>query len=331
MVIKRINEFPEGSGSLTSDDIFLFMDDPSGSGITKKVSLTELSNAIGGGGGNPFDQNLNTTDFPTFSGVNLSNNSSLSQGSFDTNNGGNYGISLNCVVGYELNWQAGHLRNVVAGDATGTAQPIYIDSDIQFPGSGISYMAVDSSGITFPDGTSQNSANISSTNITNFDSAVSGLLPIVANSGDNRLLTSTGSTIGVNAESNATFDGTTLSVSGVFVATSGSFTQRLDAPLSYFTVSPAVSGTVNDWDPGSVADVIRTSGTARINGLVNTYSADVVLLYNVGTSGNITLTHASGTANNQFLVPWLGDYILSPNGGAALIVRDKVDNKWRIT
>lgn len=51
MPIKRINEFPEGSGSLSSDDIFLFMDDPSGSGITKRISLSDISGAIGGGGG----------------------------------------------------------------------------------------------------------------------------------------------------------------------------------------------------------------------------------------------------------------------------------------
>jgi hypothetical protein len=51
MPIKRINQFPEGSGSLSSDDVFLFMDDPSGSGITKKISLSQISSAIGGGGG----------------------------------------------------------------------------------------------------------------------------------------------------------------------------------------------------------------------------------------------------------------------------------------
>jgi hypothetical protein len=122
-----------------------------------------------------------------------------------------------------------------------------------------------------------------------------------------------------------------VSTSGNFVASSGSFTQRLDAPLSYFTVSPAISGTANDWNPSGVADIVRVSGSARINGLISTYGADALLLYNVGTSGDITLTHASGTANNQFLVPWLGDYVLEPNGGASLIVRDKVDNKWRIT
>lgn len=51
MPIKRINEFPDGDSSLSNDDIFLFMDDPSGSGVTKKISLSAISSTIGGGGG----------------------------------------------------------------------------------------------------------------------------------------------------------------------------------------------------------------------------------------------------------------------------------------
>jgi hypothetical protein len=51
MPIKRLNEFPAGGGSLTSDDVFIFMDDPSGNGTTKKITLSQLSSAIGGGGG----------------------------------------------------------------------------------------------------------------------------------------------------------------------------------------------------------------------------------------------------------------------------------------
>jgi hypothetical protein len=51
MPIKRLNEFPAGNGSLSNDDVFIFMDDPSGSGITKKITLSQLSSAIGGGGG----------------------------------------------------------------------------------------------------------------------------------------------------------------------------------------------------------------------------------------------------------------------------------------
>lgn len=46
MAVKTIDGFPDGSGSLTNDDIFIFMDDPSGESVTKKVSLSDLSAAI---------------------------------------------------------------------------------------------------------------------------------------------------------------------------------------------------------------------------------------------------------------------------------------------
>lgn len=46
MGIVRINQLPDGSGSLSSDDVFLFMDDPSNGGITKKISLNEIASAI---------------------------------------------------------------------------------------------------------------------------------------------------------------------------------------------------------------------------------------------------------------------------------------------
>jgi hypothetical protein len=48
MSIKRINEFPEGSGSLSNDDVFLFMDDVSNGGTTKKISLSQIGDIIGG-------------------------------------------------------------------------------------------------------------------------------------------------------------------------------------------------------------------------------------------------------------------------------------------
>jgi hypothetical protein len=51
-----------------------------------------------------------------------------------------------------------------------------------------------------------------SVDITDFNSAVSGLLPTISSSGDNRVLTSTGSINGINAESNLTFDGTNLTI-----------------------------------------------------------------------------------------------------------------------
>ena len=121
-----------------------------GNGVDVWSDLSPVAGSGGGGGGNPFDQSLNTYNFPTFSGVNLPNNSTLAQGSFDNNLTGNSGISLNCVVGYELNWQAGHLRNIVTGDNTGTPQVLYIDSPITYApaifslGSGVYSFTTDS-------------------------------------------------------------------------------------------------------------------------------------------------------------------------------------------
>lgn len=66
-----------------------------------------------------------------------------------------------------------------------------------------------------------------SSDITNFNSSVSGLLPTISNSGDNRLLTSTGSSVGINAENNLTFDGSTLNVDGNLVF--DSFTESVVA------------------------------------------------------------------------------------------------------
>jgi hypothetical protein len=46
--IIRLNQLPLASGAnLTGDDIFLMMDDPSGSATTKRVSLSTLSSALG--------------------------------------------------------------------------------------------------------------------------------------------------------------------------------------------------------------------------------------------------------------------------------------------
>ena len=69
-----------------------------------------------------------------------------------------------------------------------------------------------------------NSGNFTTLTInnSNFNSSVSGLLPTIANSGDNRILTSIGSTVGINAESNLSFDGSLLNVTG-----SGNFASGL--------------------------------------------------------------------------------------------------------
>ena len=73
-------------------------------------------------------------------------------------------------------------------------------------------------------GVSVNGHTHSSSDITDFNSSVSGLLPTIANSGDNRVLTSTGSSVGINAETNLTFNGSLLNVTG-----SGSFSNNITA------------------------------------------------------------------------------------------------------
>jgi hypothetical protein len=62
----------------------------------------------------------------------------------------------------------------------------------------------------------------SASEITDLNSSVSGLLPTISNSGDNRVLTSTGSSLGITAENNLTFNGSLLNVTG-----SGIFSSNL--------------------------------------------------------------------------------------------------------
>lgn len=45
MPILRINQFPDGSGSITNDDLLLFLDDPSGSSITKHMRISDITAA----------------------------------------------------------------------------------------------------------------------------------------------------------------------------------------------------------------------------------------------------------------------------------------------
>jgi hypothetical protein len=84
------------------------------------------------------------------------NGTTVAQGTFDNSTGGQSGISLNCVVGYELNWQGGHLKSTADGGVT--AANILCDSSIEFPGTGIANLQIDNSSITFSDGTTQTTA-----------------------------------------------------------------------------------------------------------------------------------------------------------------------------
>ena len=70
----------------------------------------------------------------------------ISQGTFDNGTGGNNGISLNCAIGYELNWQGGHLSSSFSG---GNYVPIIIDSNLTIKalaGGGVQFVTTDDNG-----------------------------------------------------------------------------------------------------------------------------------------------------------------------------------------
>jgi hypothetical protein len=80
----------------------------------------------------------------TFDATGLQN---INKGTFDNSLGGYNGISLTCAVGYELNWQGGHLGNWYSG----AFQPIVIDSSLDI---------THADGIKFSDDTVQTTAAV---------------------------------------------------------------------------------------------------------------------------------------------------------------------------
>lgn len=156
--------------------------------ITAGSSATQGGNIIIEAG---YGTNINGTVFVRTGGNNkqwsfsdagsliFPNGTTVAVGTFDNGLGGNDGISLNCWVGYELNWQAGHL--ISTADNGVTAETIHFDSPIDFPGSGVSDMGINSSGLIFPDSSIQTVAwtgSVLSSQVTDFNSSVSGLLPV---------------------------------------------------------------------------------------------------------------------------------------------------------
>jgi len=95
-----------------------------------------------------------------------------------------------------------------------------------------------------------------------------------------------------------------------------------------------ISGSGNNYNPGVTSDIVRISGTSNpvLTGLSSSgYPNDAGLFINVGSS-DISIRHndSSSDAINRFIVPFAVDYLILPSGGAALVVRDKTDDIWRI-
>ena len=98
-----------------------------------------------------------------------------------------------------------------------------------------------------------------------------------------------------------------------------------------FTANTTVTGfAAGDWDIVRLA----VTGTTGVN--LRDLSATAAdgtgkLFINVGATAPITLQHATGpNANARFAVPWAGDYVMSANGGAALVIYDTTSAVWRV-
>lgn len=104
MADQKISELTAAEAA-TADDLVVIVDDPAGTPVTKKLTIAELATAVAGdklplAGG-------------TMAGAIVfgTGGQNLNVGSFDNSTGGSSGISLVCAVGYELNWQGGHLSS----------------------------------------------------------------------------------------------------------------------------------------------------------------------------------------------------------------------------
>lgn len=105
-------------------------------------------------------------------------------------------------------------------------------------------------------------------------------------------------------------------------------------PIANVVTSPSeLTADQNNYNPGS-GDIFRlTANAARsITGIVGGSSGKAILLMNVDSTDAITLKHqsTSSDAANRIIVPWAGDYVLAAAGGAALLLYDATDSRWRV-
>lgn len=125
---------------------------------------------------------------------------------------------------------------------------------------------------------------------------------------------------------------------GATGATGPSVTGPTGSSYTNVVVTPTAltaSTTVTGYSPGS-GDIYRlavtgSTGVVIQNMGITGVDGDSKLLINVGATAPITLNHATGpNANARFAVPWAGNYVMSANGGAALIVYDATSSVWRV-
>jgi len=181
---------------------------------------------------------------------------------------------------------------------------------------------------------------ISTSDVTGFAAAAASAAPVQSVAGRTGAVTLTTSDIGgyvappVSSVAGAT--GTvTFTAVGLATSVSGSAVTLDATPVS---ATPAViSADQNNYAPGA-GDILRISSsstnTLNITGFGTATTSKHVLLVNVSThtSSSISLKHqnASSEAAQRVVVPWAGDAVLTPNGGAVVVIRDATDSRWRV-
>jgi hypothetical protein len=304
MAVSRIKDFPEGSGSLSGDDIFLFMDDPSGNAITKKISLSQISSIIGGGGGvglslEEIQDNLGNTFLLSGTGINLNYSDGSSTLTISTT-----GVSLN-----------GHTHTATNITDFNTAVSGLLPVKNIIAGTGVSVSSV--SGVYTIDAIE--ATRLTTTVFNNTGSPIPKMSVVYINGGQGDLPTvslaigsgeaNSSKTYGITAEAISNMNSGKVIIEG---ALTGVNTDQFNptAPTgdvngTVVYLSPAVSGAITTTKPSapnhmvSVGTIVRTHQNAGVievkiqNGFelqelhnvkINGVAHQDVLVYNSGNS-----------------------------------------------
>ena len=243
------------------------------------IAETDAAIAAGGGGGGAYLPLAGgtMTGAITFDAVGLQN---ITKGTFDNSTGGYNGISLICAVGYELNWQGGHLGNWYSG----AFQPIILDSPLNI---------TDAGGITFSDASVQTTAAVP------FDGGtVSSAISVTAAGG-----TVTLADTGLDLSASTAGGAITVGTSGITFSDS---TVQSTAAVAGANLADTLAALVHNvyWSGTQWQMTIQPVNQFIINltaGNLQAYSA----------SGSDNLTGLSGTAVTSFGLasPIVTDYI----------------------